>query len=125
MDTNSAHRSTGLALSGKTSATEVLPACRQWACWGKAGLQVKGCACACARRFQTTFLGSRAVTGDLVGLGMLDAEDRNGETLADVLYKHGYQGSEEALQRTAYEPGQIRGWVVVACRGNPCVHTQA
>ena len=66
---------------------------------------------ACTRRFQTTFLGSRAVTGDLVGLGMLDAEDRAGESLADVLYKHGYQGSEEALQRNAYEPGQIRGCV--------------
>lgn len=63
------------------------------------------------RRFQTTFLGSRAVTGQLVPLGMLDAEDRNGETLADVLYKHGFQGSEEALERTAYPPDAIRGSV--------------
>ena len=44
-------------------------------------------------------------------LGMLDAEDRNGETLADVLYKHGFQGSEEALGRTAYPPDAIRGSV--------------
>jgi hypothetical protein len=49
------------------------------------------------------------VTGELVGLRMLDAEDRNGETLADVLYKHGYQGSEEAIARAAYAPAQIRG----------------
>lgn len=59
-------------------------------------------------RFQTTFLGSRAVTGQLVPLGMLDHEDQNGETLADVLYKHGFQGSEEALARTAYLPEQVR-----------------
>lgn len=59
-------------------------------------------------RFQTTFLGSRAVTGQLVPLGMLDNEDQNGETLADVLYKHGFQGSEEALARTAYLPEQVR-----------------
>ena len=64
------------------------------------------------RRFQTTFLGSRAVTGQLVPLGMLDAEDKNGETLADVLYKHGFQGSEEALERTAYPPNAIRGSVI-------------
>lgn len=60
-------------------------------------------------RFQTTFLGSRAVTGQLVPLGMLEHEDHNGESLADVLYKHGYQGSEEALARTAYAPEQVRG----------------
>ena len=41
--------------------------------------------------------------------GMLEQEDRNGETLSDVLYKHGYQGSEEALARAAYIPNQVRG----------------
>ena len=41
--------------------------------------------------------------------GMLEQEDRNGETLSDVLYKHGYQGSEEALARAAYIPDQVRG----------------
>ena len=40
---------------------------------------------------------------------MLEQEDRNGETLSDVLYKHGYQGSEEALARAAYIPDQVRG----------------
>jgi hypothetical protein len=64
-------------------------------------------------RFQTTFLGSRAVTGQLVPLGMLDNEDQNGESLADVLYKHGFQGSEEALARTAYAPEQVRGCAVL------------
>ena len=60
-------------------------------------------------RFQTTFLGSRGLTGKLVAEGMLEQEDRNGETLSDVLYKHGYQGSEEALARAAYTPEQVRG----------------
>ena len=59
-------------------------------------------------RFQTTFLGSRGLTGKLVAEGMLEQEDRNGETLSDVLYKHGYQGSEEALARAAYTPEQVR-----------------
>ncbi len=60
-------------------------------------------------RFQTTFLGSRGLTGKLVAEGMLEQEDRNGETLSDVLYKHGFQGSEEALARAAYTPEQVRG----------------
>ncbi|BDA45622.1 probable allantoate deiminase [Coccomyxa sp. Obi] len=70
-------------------------------------------------RFQTTFLGSRAVTGQLVPLGMLDNEDQNGETLADVLYKHGFQGSEEALARTAYLPEQVRQYVEVHMEQGP------
>ena len=41
--------------------------------------------------------------------GMLEQEDRRGETLSDVLYKHGFQGSEEALARAAYAPEQVRG----------------
>lgn len=40
---------------------------------------------------------------------MLDNEDVNGKTLSDVLYMHGFQGSEEALARTAYLPEQVRG----------------
>ena len=68
----------------------------------------KACTCAICR-FQTTFLGSRGLTGKLVAEGMLEQEDRNGETLSDVLYKHGYQGSEEALARAAYIPDQVRG----------------
>ncbi|EIE22792.1 amidase [Coccomyxa subellipsoidea C-169] len=75
-------------------------------------------------RFQTTFLGSRAVTGQLVPLGMLDNEDQNGESLADVLYKHGFQGSEEALARTAYSPEQVRGYVEVHMEQGPVLQAR-
>ncbi|CAK0782730.1 hypothetical protein CVIRNUC_005925 [Coccomyxa viridis] len=75
-------------------------------------------------RFQTTFLGSRGLTGKLVAEGMLEQEDRNGETLSDVLYKHGYQGSEEALARAAYIPNQVRGYVEIHMEQGPVLESR-
>lgn len=61
------------------------------------------------RRFQTTFLGSRAVVGNLVGEGLLAAADKDGRSLADVLYMHGFDGSPAAVGRIAMKPQDVSG----------------
>lgn len=58
-------------------------------------------------RFQTTFLGSRAIAGDLLDSGMLSAEDKNGVTVRESL---GVTSNEDhLLSRLAYKGEQVKG----------------
>jgi hypothetical protein len=60
-------------------------------------------------RFQTTFLGSRAVAGSLVSHGLLASTDKDGRSLSDVLYMHGFDGSEAAVAAIAKRPEEVKG----------------
>lgn len=60
-----------------------------------------------ACRFQTTFLGSRAIVGDLLESGLLDSEDSNGVSVREAL---GLTAKTQAtLSRLAYKPEQVKG----------------
>ena len=61
------------------------------------------------RRFGTTFLGSRAVAGTLLSNGMLDAADKDGASLAEVLAVHGFDASTAAIAQIATPRERIRG----------------
>ena len=61
------------------------------------------------RRFQTTFLGSRAMAGSLLRSGMLQAADKDGRTLSDVLYMHGFDGSDDAVGQIALRREAVKG----------------
>lgn len=70
-------------------------------------------------RFQTTFLGSRALAGTLVSSGALKSKDSNGETLLDALMAVGMEGTEEAMAAAALDPGAAAGYVEVHLEQGP------
>lgn len=63
----------------------------------------------CVARFQTTFLGSRAMAGSLLRSGMLQALDRDGRNLSDVLFMHGFDGSDAAVGQIAMRREAVKG----------------
>ena len=66
-------------------------------------------------RFQSTFLGSRAVAGTLIKNKMLEAKDKAGVTLAEALLNEGYLSPsadlESTLTRAAIKPEEIDQYV--------------
>ena len=60
-------------------------------------------------RFQTTFLGSRAMAGSLLRSGMLRAQDKDGRSLSDVLFMHGFDGSDAAVGQIALRREAVKG----------------
>ncbi|KAK9829855.1 hypothetical protein WJX72_008267 [[Myrmecia] bisecta] len=75
-------------------------------------------------RFQTTFLGSRAVSGALVKHGLLKSTDHNGMTVAEVLQMHGFDGSEQAISQLAMDPAGVRGYVEVHLEQGPVLEAK-
>jgi hypothetical protein len=65
--------------------------------------------CRSTCRFGTTFLGSRAVAGTLLSNGMLEAADKDGASLAEVLAVHGFDASAAAIAKVAAPRERIRG----------------
>lgn len=65
----------------------------------------------CLHRFGTTFLGSRAVSGTLVGSGLLGAHELagGGASLAEALASHGYDPSPSSIAAIAVPPAKLRG----------------
>ena len=60
------------------------------------------------RRFQTTFLGSRAIVGTLLKpQNLLLSRDTDGRTLADVLGMHGFAATEKALTAPRLQAEQV------------------
>ena len=59
-------------------------------------------------RFQTTFLGSRAIVGNLVGSGMLEAEDADGISARQAMGLSPSQASDRILADLAYKPAQVK-----------------
>jgi len=70
-------------------------------------------------RFGSTFLGSRAVAGTLVGSGLLEAADESGATLSQVLDAAGYNGSAAAVEALAYRPEAVGGYLEVHMEQGP------
>lgn len=75
-------------------------------------------------RFQSTFLGSRAVAGTLVKHGMLGSRDRSGTSLADVLAAEAGAGGSEAevsaaVAALALAPGSVSQYVEVHIEQGP------
>jgi len=70
-------------------------------------------------RFQTTFLGSRALAGTLISSGALNSKDINGETLLDALMAVGMEGTEEAMAAAALHPGAAAGYIEVHLEQGP------
>ena len=65
--------------------------------------------CRTLRRFGTTFLGSRAMAGTLLSSGMLEAADKDGASLAEVLAVHGFNASAAAIAKIAAPREHVRG----------------
>ncbi|KAL6756411.1 hypothetical protein V8C86DRAFT_1810565 [Haematococcus lacustris] len=71
-------------------------------------------------RFQSTFLGSRAVAGSLIEAGMLAARDSGGATLQQVLQQHSGLGQVAAeVDGLALPPASLRGYVEVHMEQGP------
>ncbi len=50
------------------------------------------------------------MTGALLREGMLDNQDNNGMTLRQVLQRHGFSASEDAIAAIAMDPSSVRGF---------------
>ena len=60
-------------------------------------------------RFQSTFLGSQAVTGTLVGSGLLEARDSQGDSLMEVLQGEGLAQSPSDVMRSRLKASSVQG----------------
>jgi allantoate deiminase len=70
-------------------------------------------------RFQSTFLGSRALAGTLVSAGLLQARDAGGATLSRALEDAGMDGSEAGVAAAALRPEQVDAYVEVHMEQGP------
>uniref|UniRef100_A0A7S3QUR7 Peptidase M20 dimerisation domain-containing protein n=1 Tax=Dunaliella tertiolecta TaxID=3047 RepID=A0A7S3QUR7_DUNTE len=76
-------------------------------------------------RFKSTFLGSRAVVGSLVPNGMLDAQDRQGQSLRKVLEAEhaaagkGSRPAEEIAASLVLPPQSVKEYVEVHIEQGP------
>ena len=59
-------------------------------------------------RFQTTFLGSRALVGTLLQpTNLLQSKGADGLSVTQVLQQHGYGPTHEAISSIAMRPNQV------------------
>lgn len=70
-------------------------------------------------RFQSTFLGSKALTGSLVDSGILDVRDAQGQTILDALRGKGLADSVADIQAAALPVGALAGYVEVHLEQGP------
>ncbi|KAK9813551.1 hypothetical protein WJX73_006575 [Symbiochloris irregularis] len=70
-------------------------------------------------RFQSTFLGSRAVAGSLLEQGALEMTDAQGHSLADVLSSQGFNSTPASIEKIAMEPSSVKGYVEVHMEQGP------
>lgn len=70
-------------------------------------------------RFQSTFLGSKALAGSLVSSGVLDVRDSQGISLLEALQAKGLADTAEDVQAIALEPGALAGYVEVHLEQGP------
>ncbi|KAK9838405.1 hypothetical protein WJX84_004812, partial [Apatococcus fuscideae] len=70
-------------------------------------------------RFQSTFLGSQAVTGTLVGSGLLEARDSQGDSLMEVLQGEGLAQSPSDVMRSRLKASSVQGYVEVHMEQGP------
>ncbi|GAX82684.1 hypothetical protein CEUSTIGMA_g10110.t1 [Chlamydomonas eustigma] len=71
-------------------------------------------------RFQSTFLGSRAVAGTLIKYGMLSARDKSGSSLEDVLrIEGGVADPESEVARIAISAKKVAEYVEIHMEQGP------
>ncbi|XP_074568379.1 allantoate deiminase 2-like [Curcuma longa] len=73
-------------------------------------------------RFQSTFLGSAAIAGQLPA-SMLNTSDKNGVTIQDVLKENSFQGSVRSLLQVKYDPESVWGYVEVHIEQGPVLES--
>ena len=61
------------------------------------------------RRFQSTYLGSRALIGSLLDSGLLQNRDTEGKTVVDALEAFGYDASSAAIGKIGVPPSRVSG----------------
>lgn len=70
-------------------------------------------------RFQSTYLGSRALTGTLLDSGLLQNRDAAGLTVTDALEALGFAASETSLRKIRVPAEKIKGYVEVHMEQGP------
>ncbi|KAG6475747.1 hypothetical protein ZIOFF_064976 [Zingiber officinale] len=73
-------------------------------------------------RFQSTFLGSAAIAGQLPA-PMLNTSDKNGVTIQDVLKENSFEGSVGSLLQVKYDPESVWGYVEVHIEQGPVLES--
>ncbi|KAG6478560.1 hypothetical protein ZIOFF_062003 [Zingiber officinale] len=73
-------------------------------------------------RFQSTFLGSAAISGQLPA-PMLNTSDKNGVTIQDVLKENSFEGSVGSLLQVKYDPESVWGYVEVHIEQGPVLES--
>lgn len=74
-------------------------------------------------RYQSTFLGSTALTGHFPP-DILHTSDRNGVTLAQALNAVGLEGTRKGISAMKYDPHQVWGYVEVHIEQGPVLEAE-
>ncbi|KAF3774164.1 Allantoate deiminase [Nymphaea thermarum] len=73
-------------------------------------------------RFQSTFLGSAAISGSLPP-EILEVSDKSGRTVQDALKEAQFEGSVESLLQLKYDPQSVGGYVEVHIEQGPVLES--
>ncbi|KAG6520102.1 hypothetical protein ZIOFF_017134 [Zingiber officinale] len=73
-------------------------------------------------RFQSTFLGSAAIAGQLPA-SVLKTSDKNGVTIQDVLKANSFEGTDGSLLQVKYDPESVWGYVEVHIEQGPVLES--
>ncbi|KAJ8470404.1 hypothetical protein OPV22_024747 [Ensete ventricosum] len=73
-------------------------------------------------RFQSTFLGSAAIAGQLPA-SALRTFDKNGATIQDVLKENSFEGSDASLLQVKYDPESVWGYIEVHIEQGPVLES--
>ncbi|CAL9772546.1 unnamed protein product [Musa acuminata subsp. burmannicoides] len=73
-------------------------------------------------RFQSTFLGSAAIAGQLPA-SALRTSDKNGATIQDVLKENSFEGSDASLLQVKYDPESVWGYIEVHIEQGPVLES--
>ncbi|PKA52237.1 Allantoate deiminase, chloroplastic [Apostasia shenzhenica] len=73
-------------------------------------------------RFQTTFLGSAAISG-MLSPSVLKIVDKSGVTVEDALQRNSFRATEESLDKIKYDPTSVYGYVEVHIEQGPVLES--
>jgi allantoate deiminase len=70
-------------------------------------------------RFQSTFLGSRVLSGGLAPEKLFEIADSSGTTLFDLLLKNGWLSNVDEIRKSALKPEQYAGYLEIHMEQGP------
>ncbi|WOL18845.1 putative allantoate deiminase isoform X1 [Canna indica] len=73
-------------------------------------------------RFQSTFLGSAAIAGQLPA-SALRTSDKNGVTIQDVLKESSFEGNDASVLQVKYDPESVWGYIEVHIEQGPVLES--